>query len=445
MNISVVTDDPVQPDDGLGSGPATVSFPLPVRQTPFRPLANYLIRGTLVLSIVSMLLMLAAQSLWMVQSNSRQFEQVVDEIANTAVPLLSVGLWDIELKAVQQQVDLIAQRPQIGHVALTASIGKQFSAGKAALRDGPVSLRIKVPAPGGSGSGTVGELTLVGNQQYLIDQVVYNAWTVFVGYSVFTALVCGFIIFMLRRELQRPLQRIARFASEITPQTLTTPLQLERPNRDHIDEIDLVADGFSKLQSGLREHINHLDKLVEDRTHQLRALAEANRVLSITDDLTGCLNRRTLELRFREEIGRCQRYDRKLSVICLDLDHFKRVNDTLGHAAGDAVLKSIGQQLRAMTRQNLDWIVRMGGEEFLLVLPETELKPAAQHAERLRLSIAQHPIHHDSERIQVTVSMGVAQWLPPENGQGLVRRADHLLYAAKDAGRNRVFSIAVGA
>ena len=434
MSISVATEDLGETADGSGEAPN----PVPILQTPFRSLANYLIRGTLVLSIVSMLLVLAAQSLWMVQSHSKQFEQVVDEIANTAVPLLSVGLWDIELKAVQQQVDLIAQQPQIGHVALTASIGKQFTAGKAALQDGPVSLRIKIPAPGGSGS--VGELVLVGNQRYLIDQVVHNALTVLVGYSVFTAMVCGFIIFMLRRELQRPLQRIARFASEITPQTLTTPLLLERPNRDHIDEIDLVADGFSKLQNGLQEHINHLDKLVEDRTHQLRALAEANRVLSITDDLTGCLNRRTLELRLREEIGRCQRYDRKLSVICLDLDHFKRVNDSWGHAAGDAVLKSIGQQLRAMTRQNLDWIVRMGGEEFLLVLPETELAPAAQHAERLRISIAQQPIHHEGERINVTVSMGVAQWLPPESGQGLVMRADHLLYAAKDAGRNRVLS-----
>ena len=441
MSITVATEEA---DQVVGEGAQTAASPAPglspgsTRKTVFRPLANYLIRGTLGLSIVCMLLVLAGQSLWMVQSYSKQFEQVVDEIANTAVPLLSVSLWDIELKTVQQQVNLIAQRPQIGHVTLRASIGKEFTAGKAELRDGPVSLRIKIPAPNGTAS--VGELALVGNQQYLIDQVVQNAFTVFLGYCVLTAMVCGFIIFMLRRELQRPLQRIARFASEITPQTLTTPLLLERPNRDSIDEIDLVADGFGTLQHSLREHIDHLDKLVEDRTHQLRTLAEANRVLSITDDLTGCLNRRTLELRLREEIGRCQRYDRKLSVICLDLDHFKRINDTLGHAAGDAVLATMGRQLRAMTRQNLDWIVRMGGEEFLLVLPETELAPAAQHAERLRASISQLKIHHNGERISVTVSLGVAQWQPPENGQSLVMRADHLLYAAKAAGRDRVLS-----
>ena len=98
MSISVATEDLGETADGSGEAPN----PVPILQTPFRSLANYLIRGTLVLSIVSMLLVLAAQSLWMVQSHSKQFEQVVDEIANTAVPLLSVGLWDIELKAVQQ-------------------------------------------------------------------------------------------------------------------------------------------------------------------------------------------------------------------------------------------------------------------------------------------------------------------------------------------------------
>ncbi len=426
--------------------PAPSPAPMAAIALPFRPISNYLIRGTLVLAIVCMIGMFAVQTLFMVKQHSKQFELVVDEIAHTSIPLLSVSLWDIELKTVQQQVDLIAQRPQVGYVQITTSFGRQFVAGNRELQDGPVSLRLKIPAPISAGSSAtgakvshLGELSLVGNQQFLIDSVLANALSVLVGYGIFTALICGLIIYMLRRELQIPLQNIAQFASELTPQTLTLPLDLNRPRRPVTDEIDLVADGFTKLQHGLREHIATLDQKVDERTEQLKALAEANRVLSITDDLTGCFNRRTLETRLREELGRCQRYQRSLSVIALDLDFFKNINDGYGHAAGDEVLRSVSRLLRNSSRQNLDWIVRMGGEEFLIVLPETDLAPALAHAERMRRKIEGQPVLHAGREIRVTASLGVAQWMTTEDGQALIRRADSLLYDAKDAGRNQVF------
>ncbi len=387
----------------------------------------------------------AVQTLLMVQQHSKQFEQVVDEIAHTSIPLLSVSLWDIELKTVQQQVDLIAQRPQVGYVQVNTSTGRQFMAGNRALKDGPVSLRLKIPVPATLGSSTgagtvasVGELSLVGNQQFLIEGVMRNALSVLLGYGIFTALICGLIIYMLRRELQIPLQNMAQFARELTPHTLTLPLDLERPRRPITDEIDLVADGITKLQHGLREHIATLDLKVGERTEQLKALVETNRVLSITDELTGCFNRRTLETRLREELGRCQRYQRSLAVIAIDLDFFKHVNDGYGHAAGDEVLRSVSRLLRNSTRQNLDWIVRMGGEEFLIVLPETDLAPALAHAERLRRKIEGQPVLHADREIRVTASLGVAQWLSAEDGQALIRRADALLYDAKESGRNQV-------
>jgi two-component system, cell cycle response regulator len=411
---------------------------------PFRPIASNLIQGTVILAIVCMVGVFVVQSLLMVQQHSKQYQLVVDEIARNSVPLLSVSLWDIELKTVQSQVDLIAQRPQIGFVQVNANIGRRFVAGDPALKDGPVSLRIKIPAPEGAGGtgaarGVVGELSIVGNQQYLLGDVLKNALSVLIGYGIFTALICGLITYMLRRELQIPLQHMARFATEITPQTLTQPLELDRPRRANVDEIDQVADGFSKLQHGLREHITRLDHMVEERTAQLKALAETNRVLSITDELTGCLNRRTLDLRLSEELSRSQRYQRNLSVICLDLDFFKRINDTYGHAAGDEVLRSVGQLLRQSTRLNLDWIVRMGGEEFLIVLPETELAPAQAHAERLRQAIEAQPVVHEGRAIRLTASLGVAQWTAPESGQSLIMRADTHQYEAKEAGRNQVF------
>jgi two-component system, cell cycle response regulator len=408
---------------------------------PFRSIASSLIRGTVVLATALLLVVLGAQSWLLVRNHSAQFQMVVDDIAATAVPLLSVGLWDIELQAVQQQIDLIAQRPQVGHVRLKTPVGKEFSAGRMNPSDSHVSVRLPIAAPAGApnSAGTVvGELSISGNQRYLIDQVLQNAWTMFIAHAAFTAALCIFIASMLRRELQDPMRQIARFAAQLKPHSLTQPFALWRPGRRVTDEIDQLADGFAKLQTGLRDHIDQLDRRVEERTAQLKDLAEANRVLSITDDLTGCFNRRSLEARLREEVGRSRRYGRSLSVISLDLDHFKRINDTHGHAVGDTVLRQVGGFLRGSVRVNLDWVVRMGGEEFLLVLPETDLRSAGLFAQRLHAGLGALRIEHPGGLLQITASMGVAQLRDGEDGQRLILRADALLYTAKDAGRNQV-------
>jgi two-component system, cell cycle response regulator len=412
-----------------------------IASTPYRPIASQLIRSTVILAMVCMAGVFVVQTMLAVQQDSKQYQLAVDDIARNSVPLLSLSLWDIEPNTVQHQVDLIAQHPQIAYAQVIANVGRQFFAGDPALKGGPVSLRINIPAPAGSGAGnaTVGELSLVGNQRFLMEAVLRNALSVLLGYGIFTALICGLIAYILRRELQNPLQHMAQFASQLTPQTLTQPLDLDRPKRANVDEIDLVADGFSTLQQGLRGHIKDLDFKVEERTAQLKALAETNRLLSITDELTGCFNRRTLESRLQEELGRSKRYRRSLSIICLDLDSFKHINDAYGHAAGDEVLRRVGRLLRHSTRQNLDWIVRMGGEEFLIVQPETELASAQAHADRLRKKIAGQPVLHNGREIHVTASLGVAQWQPPEDGQALIMRADALLYSAKEAGRNLVY------
>ncbi|MEO5795119.1 MAG: diguanylate cyclase [Rhodoferax sp.] len=404
---------------------------------PFRSLAGHLIRNTLGLSLCCMVAVFVVQAAIMLQHHRAEFGNLADEVAKTSVPLLSFSLWDIEPRAVQKQVELIAQRPQIGYVLLQAGTGQTFEAGDARLRGQPGSLRVPIPAP--QGRSVVGELQLWGNPHFVVNEMLRTAWTVLAGYGIFTLLICGLIATMLRRELQMPLQRLAEFARELTPQTLTQPLALDRPRRASLDEIDQVADGFSKLQNGLRQHIANLDQMVAERTQQLEALVEANHQLSITDPLTGCFNRRTLEPRLQDEIERAHRYQRPFSVICLDLDHFKKINDQYGHPAGDAVLRATAEHLRNATRFRLDWTVRMGGEEFLVVLPETVLATARQNAERLRQLLQAEPVWFEGQRIGLTASFGVAQWQPEQSASDLVQQADALLYQAKAAGRNRVF------
>ncbi|WP_332855276.1 GGDEF domain-containing protein [Duganella sp. S19_KUP01_CR8] len=167
--------------------------------------------------------------------------------------------------------------------------------------------------------------------------------------------------------------------------------------------------------------------------------------LSVRDPLTGCYNRRHLHEQLLEtEISRAQRYRLSLTVIMSDLDHFKAVNDTYGHNGGDAVLQRFGALLQSMTRDSVDSVVRYGGEEFLLILPETDLAGGALLAERLRHALADTPVAYEGQQIHITASFGVASvdfaTSTHEAHLNMIASADELLYAAKNGGRNRVCS-----
>lgn len=157
------------------------------------------------------------------------------------------------------------------------------------------------------------------------------------------------------------------------------------------------------------------------------------------DMLTGVYNRQSLEKAASTEVERALRYGHPLSVLVIDIDHFKSVNDTRGHAGGDSVLRAFAQLLSAHTRQP-DTVARYGGEEFVVLLPELDLENALQLAERLRDKIAQTPMTIDgASRLHITVSIGVATL--PNHGEdfgSLFKAADRALYQAKFDGRNRV-------
>ena len=163
-------------------------------------------------------------------------------------------------------------------------------------------------------------------------------------------------------------------------------------------------------------------------------------ILSAADSLTGMMNRRTFEDRWQGEVARARRYGRPISIAAIDIDYFKQFNDTYGHAAGDTALQSVGRVIRSRIRAG-DFAARMGGEEFVVALPETNSVNAVAMAEQLRRAMAENPIRINGQRdvANVTISIGVASW--PEHGEEITRlleRADNRLYEAKLAGRDQV-------
>lgn len=164
-----------------------------------------------------------------------------------------------------------------------------------------------------------------------------------------------------------------------------------------------------------------------------------------TDVLTGWNNRRYLQVRLSEELARARRHQTTLTCLMLDIDHFKAVNDTYGHVAGDEVLRELAQRIESQVRAS-DIAARYGGEEFVILLPNTDADSGALLAERIRAEIASTPFElSDHESIPITVSIGIACVSPERDdedlktlGESLIARSDVALYRAKSAGRNRI-------
>ncbi len=160
--------------------------------------------------------------------------------------------------------------------------------------------------------------------------------------------------------------------------------------------------------------------------------------LAYFDTLTGLFNRRAILAKLDEWLHLVKRYGDRLSVVMLDLDNFKQVNDTFGHRVGDRVLADIANLLRRSVRQT-DFCGRYGGEEFLMILPQTDVAGAVIMAERMRAAIDGCPMHGpQSNTFKVTASLGAAEYCDGDDEDLLVGRADAALYIAKDNGRNRV-------
>jgi len=180
-----------------------------------------------------------------------------------------------------------------------------------------------------------------------------------------------------------------------------------------------------------------------ERAYQLETVQsdkEKYRWLATVDALTGCMNRRAFTERLERELDRVRRYDVSLSVMMIDIDRFKDINDSLGHIVGDRVLRLLGELLRDEVR-SVDLAARYGGEEFVIVLPDTDLEGAVVFAERLRKRVEEKNFTETGDPLRITVSIGVAAAsveaaiTEPES---LIAKADEALYRAKNDGRNRV-------
>jgi two-component system cell cycle response regulator len=260
-------------------------------------------------------------------------------------------------------------------------------------------------------------------------------------------------------------EAVRRFGAEFRPVVLTDSQELIRKLRSrsearapfivYVAEMDEAADREAGLAAGADDCVGRRvsDRELDARIRGARRIAELESVLRITleenrklsaiDDLTHTASRRFFGKHFPREVERAARYGRALSLILCDIDHFKTINDTLGHAAGDQTLQQFGPRLQQVLRRGIDWVARIGGEEFAIVMPETAYEPALDVARKLRAAVSHTAFNAGNKSIHVTASFGLCGMdkVPcgePRLAERLLKVADAALYGSKKAGRNRV-------
>ncbi|MBN2125558.1 MAG: diguanylate cyclase [Deltaproteobacteria bacterium] len=222
------------------------------------------------------------------------------------------------------------------------------------------------------------------------------------------------------RKVERQVEK--RFESGDVIHFTITSTPLRSPDSDLIAVVTTISDISARVRAE--------EALKESRRRY--------RELSIIDELTGLSNRRHFNESLRAEVSRTRRYGHALSLLLMDIDDFKQYNDAFGHTKGDQVLAAVGRIIHGSIRRS-DSGFRYGGEEFVVILPETTGEAAVTIAERIRKEFSEEVFHPTpSERIHKTVSIGVAQYVAPEEDRDLVARADRNMYRAKQEGKNRV-------
>jgi len=199
---------------------------------------------------------------------------------------------------------------------------------------------------------------------------------------------------------------------------------------------DYVSKPFDPQE--LRMRLKAGERIIDLQEKLLQAQQELH-YMATHDNLSGLQNRYAILEALRRELSRARREGREVGIILADIDHFKRINDSLGHLAGDAVLREVAARLRKHVRP-YDYVGRYGGEEFLVVLPECPLRATQGAAERMQKAVFQEPVLLAEGPVNVTISLGVTGYAQGETDeiQALIRAADGALYRAKAAGRNRV-------
>lgn len=426
-------------------------------QPPAAPVYRAVLLPGLALTALVGFIAIFLQGYALVLQEREEADAMLVRIEETAVPVLERALWDVNDPQIDVVLDGIAQMRDVAWVSLVDERARQRNRGM--LPQGPTLDRRYPLVLDGADGVPLGELHValkpgIGHER-ASSRVLRGSLTLLLTLVVAVAL----LVHLMNEHLIRPLERLALGVAAYSPDrdampSGRTPVQ----TGSSVREIQLLADALDALHARIRRdsielaHLaenleNHQGQMeavvqqrtaeLEDKNRELATQAATLESLANTDTLTGAASRRKLLELGARECARSLRDARPMSVLAIDIDHFKQVNDTHGHAAGDLVLRIVVACCQSQLRNN-DVLGRLGGEEFAVILPGADSASGMGVAERIREHIANTPIVHEGRTIRVTVSIGMATFDGVTSFDTLLADADAALYRAKREGRNRI-------
>jgi diguanylate cyclase (GGDEF)-like protein len=373
---------------------------------------------------------------------------------------LAKAIWEMDSDALETQLDSVASAAPIGRVELqiiragrVPEVTQRQRAQQQAQHRAPVLQHPLTYEAYAGARETVGELRLEGNEGLLWERLIDEVTEIVITQVIQSLLLAGLIMWMFNSTVTLHVRRIARHLTALAPENLDQTLRLGRSVKRH-DELSLLESGVNSLQAKLSAHLerqhqdelalaahrDHLAELVEERTTELRAANVLLEELSRSDPLTGLANRRHFDEIKEVEFRRALRLGQPLTVLMCDVDLFKRYNDHYGHAQGDECLKAVADTLKSVFARAGELVARLGGEEFVVLLPGVDANSAHRSAVRLQQRLSERELPHEASAVSplVTLSIGLSGFDPETVDQfdQLLRRADEALYRAKTQGRN---------
>lgn len=425
-------------------------------------LGRKLVLATLAFCIVFTMLTVTVRTWSAWQSNLEAMTAELSLIDQVFQRTLAKAIWELDRETMQTQLDSVSRVAALGLVELhilrpgrTAEVFEHRSAGHTTSRLAPAFHRVLTYEPYAGASEKVGTLALEGDERVLWQRLQREAISIVLTQIIQSLLLAGLIMWMFNRSVTVHVRHVARHLGKLSPKNVHIPLRIGRP-ASRQDELSLLEAGVNDLQDklsvyldrqrqyecDLADHRDRLADLVDERTTELRLANSRLEELSRIDPLTGVANRRYFDELKDVEFRRALRVGQPLSVLMCDVDFFKLYNDTYGHAMGDECLKEVAEVLLSTFVRAGELVARLGGEEFVVLLPGLDVGSASMAADRVRQTLAARAIKHEASSVapHVTLSIGVAQFESAmmDRFEQLLQRADQALYRAKDQGRDRV-------
>jgi diguanylate cyclase (GGDEF)-like protein len=406
-------------------------------------LARRMLAWILCISAAAALIATSIQLFLDYRRDVSELEQGMRYIQQSQFPGLADAAWNFNLASMQVQLDGIGRSPWVAGAKIHygPSQSAELATGQIDLSEGRI-----FEYPLQRNGALVGKIYIAPNLQTLYQRTMHR-FVVVLSTQLGKSLVTTVSIFLLMSwMITQPLTQMAKFAKSVEPGKAFRPFVLRRGTKMQHDELTVLVDALNDAYERIRQahefevrHAEILNQEVALRTAELREAHRQLAKLSVTDKLTGVLNRLGLDQAFAGEIVNAEHEHTPLAVILTDIDDFKSVNDRCGHLVGDLILREFTAVLSGELRESLI-LGRWGGEEFLIICPRTNLEQAAQLAEQMRTVVQAYPFSVIGSK---TSSFGIAVLRAGEIADDLVKRADDALYLAKRGGRNRVCSESV--